>query len=342
MNISKFSSALTVVSVCVSLGISGCSLFGEKDTAQSDQQVKLSNFNKCKLSYFSNLEGYKSYYKEMHLNTKYDFDKEHKLDYLNYLKYINNQKVIEDCLPAALDNNAEAQFYLADAYTYHSMYINKYLNDDSIKSHKENYKEIADNADSEYKKWLKLSADQGFAKAQGELAGIYRLDGLIDYNNGEYNKAVSEYNNALIFATKASSQNDVKGTYWLAWMYYRGEGVEQNKEKAYALLKKNYELGDAFSTWEFGMIRLKESVIENNNNYYYLEGIKLLETAALYNTDPETKPYYKKRLADLYRSGAPDLGIKKDKNKALYYYDLACKQGFGICCNYYKFALKEK
>lgn len=341
MNISKFSSALTVVSVCVSLGISGCSLFGENDTAQSEQQVKLSNFKKCYLSYFSNLEGYRSYYKEKHLNSKYYFKKQEELDYQNYLKYINNPKVIEDCLPAALDNNAEAQFYLADAFNYHSMYINKYLNNDSIKSHKKNYKEIADNADSEYKKWLKLSADLGFAKAQGELAVIYRLDGLIDYNNGEYNKAVSEYNNALIYATKASSQNDVKGTYLLAWMYYHGEGVEQNKEKAYALLKKNYELGDAFSTWEFGMIRLKESVIEKNNNYY-LEGISLLEKAAYSNADPETKPYYKRSLASLYRSGAPDLGIKKDIHKALYYYDLACKQGLGDACNLFERVLKEK
>ncbi len=341
MIISKFSSALTVVSVCVPLVISGCSLFGEKDIAQSEQQVKLSNFKKCEFSYFSNLEGYRSYYKEMHLNTKYYFKIQEELNYQNYLKYINNSKVIEDCLPSALDNNAEAQFYLADAYHYHSMYINHFLNNDQIKSYKENYKKLADNADSEYKKWLKLSADQGFGKAQGELAYIYRLDGFIDYDNGEYNKAVSEYNNALIYATKASSQNDVKGTYLLAWMYYHGEGVEQNKEKAYALLKKNYELGDAFSTWEFGMIRLKESVIERNNNYY-LEGIKLLEKAAYSNKDPETKPYYKSELASLYRSGAPDLGIKKDKKKALYYYDLACKQGFGICCNYYKFALKEK
>ena len=47
MIFSKFFSAIAVVSVCVSLGISGCSLFEEKDTAQSDQQVKLSNFNKC-------------------------------------------------------------------------------------------------------------------------------------------------------------------------------------------------------------------------------------------------------------------------------------------------------
>ena len=73
MNISKFSSALTVVSVCVSLGISGCSLFGENDTAQSEQQVKLSNFKKCYLSYFSNLEGYRSYYKEKHLNSNLSF-----------------------------------------------------------------------------------------------------------------------------------------------------------------------------------------------------------------------------------------------------------------------------
>ena len=114
---------------------------------------------------------------------------------------------------------------------------------------------------------IKKSANQGFAKAQSQLGGIYEY-GLMNTpkNHQEamkwFEKAAEQgdpegqwevgsdyyfndkYSEAFKMFEKSAAQGKVEAISSLGQCYYFGNGVEQDKEKGYSLVKKAAELGD--------------------------------------------------------------------------------------------------
>lgn len=348
MIISKFSSALAVVSVCVSLVISGCSLFCDdsqsetvtssnvnEDKTPATNEVSPPSFETCKLSFNENLEAFIYFNKKSHYEIQFDDHLSRK--YKSFLELVNFQKVISDCLPSAIDNNAEAQYYVG--YSYKKLpflYLNFYRNhliskDEALKKN--------GNSSSEYYKWFVKSAQLGYIKSQAELGEIY-LYGLMDALGGDYLN--HDYKKAIEWLSKAASHNEVKAITNLASLYSVWLRPKSYPVKAHNLYKKAAELNDPWATWVVG----KNTLLGRGTKKNYEVGKKLLEKAAEmpvdYTDQLEIWDYYS-LLAEAYEYGPLNVDkngrlVKDHMKKALHYYQLSCDRGYGYSCK----VLKEK
>lgn len=348
MILSKFFSALTVVTVCVLFGISGCSLFCDdsqsetvtssnvnEDKKPATNEVSPPSFETCKLSFIENLEAFKYFNKKSFYDEQ--FDDYLSREYKSFLELVNFQKVISDCLPSAIDNNAEAQYYVGYSYKkLHFLYLNFYRNhliskDEALKKN--------GNSSSEYYKWFLKSAQLGYIKSQAELGEIF-LHGLMDafgvfYLNHDYKKAIE-------WLSKAASHNEVKAITNLASLYSVWLRPKSYPVKAHNLYIKAAELNDPWATWVVGTNILLGKGTKKN----YEVGKKLLEKAAEmpvdYTDQLEIWDYYS-LLAEAYEYGPLNVDkngrlVKDHMKKALHYYQLSCDRGYGYSCK----VLKEK
>ena len=89
-------------------------------------------------------------------------------------------------------------------------------------------------------------------------------------------------------------------------MYLFGYGVKQNKAKAYKLYKKSSELGDSASSWWLATMFFEGNGVKRN----YKAGIKMLDRAAKSNDEFSDIPTYTLWVAKAYNEGNKDWGLK--------------------------------
>ena len=96
------------------------------------------------------------------------------------------------------------------------------------------------------------------------------------YLDNNFSNASSDYNNALICYSKATSRRSPLAFYRLAWLYQEGLGVEkdENKSKEYYLRAKEMKYPDALA--DLG-IYYRDGILFNVDEN---ESIALLTTAA--------------------------------------------------------------
>ena len=328
-------STKTAFLIFISLLLSGCSFFSDNEgvsTQTSDNTSitkndtakieSLSNIEKCKISFNKGLERFKEYNKFARYNSKYGYDYAKKISLQKFSEMTRFSEVINDCLPAGLENNSEAQYALG--YAYHQNYINTHLLQDYFNVNNED--ECID-LFWNYFNWYQKAAEQGHAKAQGELAQLYWTGGHWDRINKK--RLVKEdYSKAYTWAEKAAQQNDINGLTTLGYMYLYGYGVKQNKTKAYELYKKSSELGDSASSWWLATMLFKGNGVKRN----YKAGIRMLDRAAKLNDEFSDVPTYTLWVAKAYNEGNKDWGLKPNKDKSLYYYKIACNNGYTEAC----------
>ena len=85
-------------------------------------------------------------------------------------------------------------------------------------------------------KWIRKSADQGFAKAQFVLAGA-PVEETPEERNALYKKAVPGLR-------KAADRGDAEAMYLLGTAYREGSGVKKDEKEGMKLLRKAAEMGD--------------------------------------------------------------------------------------------------
>lgn len=94
--------------------------------------------------------------------------------------------------------------------------------------------------------WYRMAANQGDIDAMVYLGTMY-YSGVEDYGiHKDFNKAFHYYSRAANFG------NDAEAQLYLAYMYLRGEGTEQDLEKAFEWTKKSAEQGFAQAQNELG------------------------------------------------------------------------------------------
>jgi TPR repeat protein len=95
---------------------------------------------------------------------------------------------------------------------------------------------------SEKDKWLEKAAQLGYPKAQCSMANdiANQLLSKKDDKTFDKDKKISEM---IEWLNKAVSQNDARGFEGLAYEYYWGKNIPQNKAKAKELYEKSAELG---------------------------------------------------------------------------------------------------
>jgi uncharacterized protein len=81
------------------------------------------------------------------------------------------------------------------------------------------------------------SAEKGYAEAKVYLAH--------EYSNGS-TKAIS-HETAFRYLQEAADEKHFHAMYLMGWIYYHGQGVEKNLEKAYELFEKSAYLGSIAS-----------------------------------------------------------------------------------------------
>lgn len=275
--------------ICIGLIISGCSLFS--NIANADE---LSSFKKCKMSVEQYKERYRSILYTIETNKKSN---------LGICDYdLNYSNIKNSCLKSATnENNPIAQYYLGLIYTSQDC------------STPPNFLEA--------EKWLTLSANQNFSQAQSLLGWLYSSDRGEGKNFVKQNK-----NKSVELYKKAAAQNDLWSIRVLA-LEYKEKG---ELSKAIELYKQGYKLGDADSAWLLGDLYFENKKL----NKGFQESLKWFENAAKLKQDIahsvsvgkiyESGVYFQ----NVYKNGnyvkTLSKSFKPNKEKALYYYKLAC------------------
>lgn len=92
------------------------------------------------------------------------------------------------------------------------------------------------------KTWYQKSADQGFAKAQYNLAMLYQHGRGVD----------TDYHKALEYYQLAAAQNDPWAFNNIGFLYAHGRGVEQNPEEAIKWYRKAAIFGHFEAQYNLG------------------------------------------------------------------------------------------
>ena len=159
---------------------------------------------------------------------------------------------------------------------------------------------------------LIVLAERGDAEAQCELGHYYSCEAT-----------VRDFEKAVYWFERSAAQGDALAKFNLSICYERGEGVEQNRDKANALLIEAGMAGDARSQYYLG--------------YYYQNGMCgfpldwkqafLWFRKGAVQGDEDAQFY----LAYAYECGQ---GTETDYKKALYWYRRAAKKGVAAAvCN---------
>ncbi len=151
---------------------------------------------------------------------------------------------------------------------------------------------------------IRRSAEEGYAKAQVDLAGLY-LEGA---KGVEKNKQL-----ALEWFQKAAEQGNQAARYYAADLLYRGEGVVQDKAKAVKEWRIAAEAGLPEAQYRFSKFLLSGDAITE-------QGRKYLETAAEAGHAMAARD-----LGFLHARG--EKGLPFDMKKSAYWYEKAAQAG---------------
>ncbi len=140
--------------------------------------------------------------------------------------------------------------------------------------------------------------------AQGQPPG----PAAAHYARGEYKEALEKYR---VLAERGSAPAQVR----VGWMYHTGRGVGEDREEARRWYKAAADTGSALGQFYLARLYLQEKD--------YATGLEFLGKAASQNYTPALA-----RLGDLYDRGLA--GVKRDREKALQYYQQAATGGHVI------------
>lgn len=182
------------------------------------------------------------------------------------------------------------------------------LENDETKAWFESGKQYFDkNNYGEALKYFRQAADQGNRDAQYYL-------GICYYNGYGVER---DYSEAVKYFHLAADQGHAEGQCRLGICYYFANGIEQDYEEAVKYLRLSADQGNTEAMSSLGFIYFfgKEENTE--------EGLKYFQLAAAQNGDAAGRAQV--RLGWCYQNG---VGVKKDLQKALEYYQLALGNGF--------------
>ena len=155
-------------------------------------------------------------------------------------------------------------------------------------------------------KWSRIAAEQGHAKAQCNLGGMYA--------NGR--GVPKDYREAVKWYRMAAEQGDAVAQYNLGVAYDNGQGVPQDYAEAVKWYRKAADQGDAGAQYNLG------------NSYYngrgvpqdYAEAVKWYRMAA-----GQGYVHAQYNLGIMYVNGQ---GVPKDYREAVRWYHKAAEQGY--------------
>lgn len=154
-------------------------------------------------------------------------------------------------------------------------------------------------------KWYLKAADQGFAKAQSNLAFLFL------YGEGVH----QDSKKAVEWFSKAAEQGNAIAQFQLAWCYSEGDGIGQDLEKAFVWFSKAAEQG------------YPEAQLEVGYCYEFGKGIsKNLEMAVAWyeKSALQGNAIAQANLGCCYEHGN---GINQDLEKAVEWYRKSAEQG---------------
>jgi TPR repeat protein len=129
--------------------------------------------------------------------------------------------------------------------------------------------------------------------------------GVKAYKDGDYATALQEF----------KADNSAKSLYNLGLMYYRGEGVKEDKKEAFTWFRKAAEQGYTPARFSVGVMYYKGVGVEQDRK----EAAKWLRRAA---DQGEAKAQF--NLGLMYDKGE---GVKKDRGEAVQWFRKAARQG---------------
>lgn len=219
------------------------------------------------------------YLKEAYDNGYYEVRDELANCYLNGIGVEKNEEIANELL--ALNNETKEQLY------------DRYLNAKTIE---------------EQIKWVKMSANLGYAPAQNDLGYFYdKGEGV----NKDLNEAIKYYK-------LSAEQGYAIAQYNLAICYLKGEGVEKNLKEAFKYFKLSADQGHSQAQRNVGNFYFYGDVVEKN----------LKEAFKYYKLSADQGDYSSQNtLAYCYTN---EIGVEKNLNKAFIYFELSAKQGSPI------------
>lgn len=128
--------------------------------------------------------------------------------------------------------------------------------------------------------------------------------------------------NLIEQCNKLAQKEDADAQFKLALMYYKGEGVSENKEKAVEWLKKSAEQGHGRAQNKLAYMYYNGEVVPENKEKaveWYTKSAEQGNSNSQYN------------LSIMYNSGE---GVAKDKEKAVEWLKKSAAQGYAIAQNY--------
>jgi hypothetical protein len=153
--------------------------------------------------------------------------------------------------------------------------------------------------------WYRKAAEQGYAKAQLDLAGLYE--------NG--NGVPLDYAQAASWYRKAAEQGDADGQVHLGFWYAMGRGVSQDDAQSAAWFRKAADQGNAFAQAELGKFYSIGKVVQKDN----AQATEWFRKAAEQGL---AEAQY--QLGLQYDRGE---GVPKDHGQAIVWYQKAAVQG---------------
>jgi TPR repeat protein len=152
-------------------------------------------------------------------------------------------------------------------------------------------------------KWFKKAAEQGHAKAQQNLAAMTQAG------------HVQADERSLAEIEKAAEQGEAEAQFNLGLMYYQGDGVTQDYQKAYEWFQKAAEQGSAVAQTNLGVMYYQGDGVTQD----YQKAYEWFQKAA--EQGLTRAQYY---LGVLNAQGE---GVAKDSQKAFEWYQKAAEQG---------------
>ena len=239
----------------------------------------------------------------------------------SYLRNLLESSISSNILPQSnkiAGQNLSGKVKSAKNYVYYIVCTNKIKNGDvSVNTNKEISFNTAEESckkgyqyyDSNPKeafKYFNEAANQGYAKAQHELAGLYFLG-----------KGIAQSDNqAYYWEKKAADQGYSTAVCNLGYFYEFGRGVKKNYAKAVELYTKAANQGNYTAQnnlgmiYEFGKCNIKRNY--NKAKIWYQKAVDQGDNKAQYN------------LGRLYEEGR---GVGKNLSKAAEWYQKAADQG---------------
>lgn len=250
------------------------------------------------------------------------------------LKYLRGRgvqrdpkKAVELIRESANTGHGPAQHWLAELYThgYDAVMIDK----------------------TQQATWVRKSAEARYAPAEIKWGLSLKNGSLGEKDESSSMQWVSR---ALPALRELAENGDDVAQYWLAMLYFRGNGVQKSEDEARKWFRDSANAGNSAAKWQLGDIpSLKENLTltealgllrnaadhghaaaQSALAYQYLVGYQVVkqdkgEAARWYRKAAEQGyPYAQAKLGSLYESGD---GVPMDRAEAIKWYRLGAKQG---------------